>query len=96
MSSIHEGRDILLDNRVEEQLGHNRVTARLEGEGHGEVYQTGIWVIALGGVKLPDSSEMIKYFDITADSGYEERFQKIDVTGVGEVEEWLEPNNEVG
>ena len=96
LSSVYKGLHILLHNGVQEHLGDQRVAAGLEGEGHGEVYQTGIWVIALGGVKLPDSSEMIKYFDISADSGYEERFQKIDVTGVGEVEEWLEPNNEVG
>ena len=96
LSSVYKGLDILLHNGVQEHLGNQRVAARLEGEGHGEVYQTGIWVIALGGIKFPHSSEVIKYFDISTDSGYEERLQKIDVTGVGEVEERLEANNEVG
>ena len=95
-SPVYEGLHILLNNGVQEHLGYHRVAARLEGEGHSEVYQTGIRVIALGWVKFPHSSEVIKYFDISTDSGDEERLQKIDVTGVGEVEEWLEPNNEVG
>ena len=96
LSSVYKGLHILLNNGVQEHLGNHGVAARLEGEGHGEVDQTGIWVIALGWVKFPHSSEVVKYFDVTADSGYQERLQKIDVTGVGEVEEWLEPNNEVG
>ena len=95
-SPVYEGLHILLNNGVQEHLGNHGVAARLEGEGDGEVYQAGIRVIALGRVKFPHSSEVIKYFDVTADSGYQERLQKIDVTGVGEVEEWLEPNNEVG
>ena len=72
------------------------MTARLEGEGHGEVYQTGIWVIALGRVKFPHSSQVIKYFDISTDGSYEKRLQQVDVTGVGEVEERLESNYKVG
>ena len=94
--AVYEGLHILLHNGVQEHLGNQRVAAGLEGEGHGEVDQTGLWVIALGGVKFPHSSEVIKYFDVSTDSGDEERLQKIDVTGVGEVEEWLEPNHEVG
>ena len=96
LSPIYESRHILLDNGVQEHPGDRRVAAGLEGEGHGEVDQTGVWVLVLGRVKFPDSSEMIKYFDISTDRGDEERLEKVDVTGVGEVEEWLEPNDQVG
>ena len=95
-SPVYEGLHILLNNGVQEHLGYHRVAAGLEGEGHSEVYQTGIRVIALGWVKLPHGSQVIEYFDISTDGCYEERFHKIDVTGVGEVEERLEANNEVG
>ena len=96
LSSVYKGLHILLHNGVQEHLGDQRVAAGLEGEGHGEVYQTSIWVIALGRVKFPHSFQVIKYFYISTDGGYEKRLQKVDVTGVGEVEEWLEPNHEVG
>ena len=94
--AVYEGLHILLHNGVQEHLGNQRVAAGLEGEGHSEVNQTGLWVVALGGVKFPDSFEMIKYFDIPTDSCDEERFQQSNVTGVGEVEEWLEPHYKVG
>ena len=95
-SPVYEGLHILLNNGVQEHLGNQRVAARLEGEGHSEVYQTGIRVMVLCWVKFPDSSEVIEYLDVSTDGCYEERFHKVDVTGVGEVEEWLEANNEVG
>ena len=94
--AVYEGLHILLHNGVQEHLGNQRVAAGLEGEGHSEVDQTGIWVLALGGVEFPDGFEMIKYLDIPADSGYEKRLQQIDVTSIGEVEEWLEPNYKIG
>ena len=94
--SVYECLHILLHNGVQEHLGNQRVAAGLEGEGHSEVDQTGFWVLALGGVEFPDGFEMIKYLDIPADSGYEKRLQQIDVTGIGEVEEWLEANYKIG
>lgn len=95
LSSVYEGLHILLNNGVQEHLGNHGVAARLEGEGDGEVYQASIRVFALGWVKFPHSFEVVEYSDIFTDGRYEERFHKIDVTGVSEIEEWLEPNNQV-
>ena len=53
-------------------------------------------MIVRRGVELPDSSEVIKYSDISADSGDEVGLDHGDVTGVGEVEEWLEAHHKVG
>ena len=95
LSSVYKGLHILLHNGVQEHLGDQRVAAGLEGEGHGEVYQTGVWVIALSRVKFPHSSQVIKYFDISTHGSYEKRLQQGDVTGVGQVEEGLEADHQV-
>ena len=54
-----------------------------------------MWVIVRSGIEFPDSFEMVKYLDILADGSDKEGFYQGDMTGVGEVEEGLEPHHKV-
>ena len=95
MCSVNEGFHILLHYGVQEQLGNHGVSVGLEGEGDGEVNQTGLGVITMGWVKFPNSLEVVKYLDVSTGGGYQERFHKSDMAGVGEVKEGLESNHKV-
>ena len=66
-----------------------------EREGDSEVDLTSLGII-FDRIKFPDSFEMVKYFHIFTNSRDEMRFYQSDMTGIGEVEEGLEANTEVG